>query len=243
MKKIAFIGAGSFIFTRNLVRDVLTFPAFRDCHIALVNTDPRKLDFARRSVNRIVGEGDYPATVTATTDRSEVLPGADAVIVTISLTGSSQRWSDLQIPLRYGVDINVGDTRGPAGVFRMLRTLPAMLDICRDVARLCPDAVVLNYTNPMSTLCRAMQEAFPDLKTVGLCHSVQGIAGMLAYWIGAPCDEMAVRGALDKDPTAIFHAIAYDPLTSAVCSLSEIKDMVGDLFRANTDCVAGFKPL
>jgi alpha-galactosidase len=440
MRKIVFIGAGSFIFTRNLVRDVLTFPAFRDCHIALVDTDPQKLDFARRSVNRIADEGGYPATVAATTDRAEVLAGADAVIVTISLTGSRERWSDLQIPLRYGVDINVGDTRGPAGIFRMLRTLPAMLQICRDIERLCPDAVVLNYTNPMSTLCRAMQEVFPELKIVGLCHSVQGVAGMLARWIGAPldevtylcaginhqawyleykwngrdayplireavakpenynheqvqcemflhlgyfvtessghnseycawfrkrpdlierycthgtgwnpglhamgwkgpspddvervarrieceiqrpvslargeeyasyildavigsgepfvfngnvrnwslidnlpdgacvevpvfasrrgfdpvyvgplppqlailnsvnaqCDEMAVRGALDGDPTAIFHAIAYDPLTSAVCSLSEIKDMVGDLFRANADCVTGFKPL
>ncbi|MCL2740904.1 MAG: alpha-glucosidase/alpha-galactosidase, partial [Oscillospiraceae bacterium] len=97
--------------------------------------------------------------------------------------------SDVSIPLKYGVSINVGDTRGPSAIFRFLRTLPAMLEIVKDIERLCPDALFLNYTNPMAMLCRAMQ-GVSDIKVTGLCHSVQGTAGMLAGWIGAKKEDV-----------------------------------------------------
>ena len=113
MKKIAFIGAGSFGFTRTLVRDILTFPAFRDCHIALMDIDGKRLEYIERAVNRIVSAGNHPAKVTATMDRAEALEGADGVLATI-LAGGVQVWRhDVEIPMKYGVDINVGDTRGP----------------------------------------------------------------------------------------------------------------------------------
>jgi alpha-galactosidase len=96
---------------------------------------------------------------------------------------------DILLPAQYGIDINVGDTRGPSGIFRALRTIPVMLDICKDMERLCPDATMLNYTNPMAMLCRAMQSQ-STIQSTGLCHSVQGTAEMLARWIGAPMDEI-----------------------------------------------------
>ena len=189
MKKIAFIGAGSFVFTRNLLRDILTFPAFRDCQIALMDIDPSRLGYIEKAAKKIVDAGHYPAKVVATSNRAEALKGADGVLITI-LAGGVDVWRyDVEIPKKYGVDINVGDTRGPAGIFRALRTVPVMLDILKDIERYCPTAVVLNYTNPMAMLCRAMQ-ASSDVSVTGLCHSVQGTAEMLAKWIGAPMDEV-----------------------------------------------------
>ncbi len=189
MTKIAFIGAGSFGFTRNLVRDVLTFPLLKDATIALMDINAERLDYIKRAVDRIVAEGHYPATVVATMDRAEALRGADAVICTI-LAGGVKVWRyDIEIPKKFGVDTNVGDTRGPSGIFRALRTIPVMLDICRDMEKYCPNAILLNYTNPMAMLCRAMQRE-TKIQVTGLCHSVQGTAEMLAKWIGAPMDEV-----------------------------------------------------
>jgi len=189
MTKIAFIGAGSFGFTRRLVKDVLTFPLLRDATLSLMDIDAERLDYVKRAVDRIVAEGSYPARVEATMDRAEALKGAQAVICTI-LAGGVDIWRhDIEIPKKYGIDTNVGDTRGPSGVFRALRTIPVMLDICRDIERHCPGAILLNYTNPMAMLCRAMQRE-TTVKVTGLCHSVQGTAAMLARWIGAAFDEI-----------------------------------------------------
>ncbi len=189
MKKIAFIGAGSFGFTRTLVRDILTFPALADSTIALMDIDSVRLAAIKKAVDKIVDAGKYPAKVVATTDRAEALKDADGVVCTI-LAGGVDVWRhDIEIPKKYGVDINVGDTRGPAGIFRALRTIPVMLDICKDIERYCPNAIFLNYTNPMAMLCRAMQEQ-SKIQVTGLCHSVQGTADMLAKWIGAPMEEI-----------------------------------------------------
>ncbi len=189
MAKIAFIGAGSLGFTRGLVRDILTFPILKDATLALMDINRERLEFARRAVQTIVDKGGYPAKVQATQDRREALKGANAVICTI-LSGTVNVWRhDIEIPKKYGVDICVGDTRGAAGIFRALRTIPVMLDICRDIERVCPDAILLNYTNPMAMLCRAMQRS-TDVRVSGLCHSVQGTAEMLAAWIKTPMDKI-----------------------------------------------------
>ncbi len=189
MTKIAFIGAGSYGFTRGLVRDVLTFPLLKDATLALMDIDPERLEFAKNSVQRIVDMGRYPAKVEVTQNRAEALKDADVVLVTI-LAGGTDVWRhDIEIPQQYGVDINIGDTRGVSGIFRALRTIPVMLGIAQDMERYCPDATMLNYTNPMAMLCRAMQrETF--IRLTGLCHSVQGTAMMLAKWIGAPYEEI-----------------------------------------------------
>jgi alpha-galactosidase len=190
MPKIAFIGAGSYGFTRSLVRDVLTFPLLEgNSTLALMDINPERLEFAEKSVKKIVEMGNYPATVSLPRTVQRLWKGADIVIVTI-LAGDVDVWQhDILIPERFGVDINVGDTRGPSGIFRALRTIPVMLDICRDMERYCPKATMLNYTNPMAMLCRAMQRE-SSIQVTGLCHSVQGTAMMLANWIGAPYEEI-----------------------------------------------------
>jgi len=189
MTKITFIGAGSLGFTTGLVRDILTFPLLEDATIALMDIDPKRLDFAHQNVKKIIGAGKYPAKVFATLDRVEALKGADVVLTTI-LSGSTEVWRhDIEIPKKYGVDINVGDTRGPSGIFRFLRTLPPMMDIVRDMEKYCPGAVLLNYTNPMAMLCGALQRQ-TTIPVTGLCHSVQGTAMMLAAWIGASYPEV-----------------------------------------------------
>ncbi len=189
MTKITFIGAGSLGFTTGLVRDILTFPLLQDATISLMDINPERLEFVQKAVSKIVAAGGQPAKVEATLDRVEALRGADVVLTTI-LSGSTEVWRhDIEIPKKYGVDINVGDTRGPSGIFRFLRTLPDMMEIVRDMERYCPNAVLLNYTNPMAMLCAAIQRQ-TFIPVTGLCHSVQGTAMMLAEWIGAPYEEI-----------------------------------------------------
>ena len=189
MTKITFIGAGSLGFTHELVRDILTFPLLEDATISLMDIDPERLEWAKKSVDKLVAAGNRPAKVEATLDRVEALKGADVVLTTI-LAGSTEVWRhDIEIPKKYGVDTNVGDTRGTSGIFRFLRTINPMMDIVRDMEKYCPDAVLLNYTNPMAMLVSAIQKQ-SFISTTGLCHSVQGSAMMLAEWIGAPFEEI-----------------------------------------------------
>jgi len=183
-KKFVFIGAGSLGFTQDLVRDILTFESFKDAEFHLVDIHKGRLEYAAKALEKLIKAGAYGATVHATTDREKALPGADGVLITI-LQGGVDVWRyDIEIPKKFGVDICVGDTRGPSGIFRFLRTAPVMLDIVRDVERYCPDAVVLNYTNPMALLCSYLQKQ-SKVNVTGLCHSVQGTASMLAGWLGA----------------------------------------------------------
>ena len=189
MTKITFIGAGSLGFTHELVRDILTFPLLEDATISLMDIDPERLEWAKKGVDKLVAAGNRPAKVEATLDRVEALKGANVVLTTI-LAGSTEVWRhDIEIPKKYGVDTNVGDTRGPSGIFRFLRTINPIMDIVRDMEKYCPDAVLLNYTNPMAMLVSAIQKQ-SFISTTGLCHSVQGSAMMLAEWIGAPFEEI-----------------------------------------------------
>jgi alpha-galactosidase len=189
MTKITFIGAGSLGFTSELVRDILTFPLLEGSIISLMDINAERLEWARKGVERMIAAGNHPARVEATLDRAEALEGADVVLTTI-LAGSTEVWRhDIEIPKKYGVDTNVGDTRGPSGIFRFLRTITPMLDIVRDMEKYCPRAVLLNYTNPMAMLCAALQRQ-TFIPVTGLCHSVQGTAMMLAEWIGSPFSDI-----------------------------------------------------
>jgi alpha-galactosidase len=150
--RIAFIGAGSLGFTRELVRDILTFNLLKDSTLVLMDINRERLNFAQKAVQSIIDRGNYPAQVQVTLNRKKALKDADVVICAI-LVGNTAVWRhDIEIPAKYGVDINVGDTRGPSGIFRALRTIPVLLDICRNIEKICPNAVLLNYTNPMSML-------------------------------------------------------------------------------------------
>jgi len=166
----------------------LSFEALSNAELHLMDIHEGRLEYAKQAVQKLITAGNYPATVHATTDRKKALEGAHGVIITVMHGGVDVWRHDLEIPMKYGVDINIGDTRGPSGVFRFLRTAPVVLDIVRDVEVMCPDAIVLNYTNPMGMLCSYLQK-MSKVKVTGLCHSVQGTAEMLAGWIGAKPGE------------------------------------------------------
>ena len=190
MKKFAFIGAGSLQFTSSCVRDLLTFPAFKESEFMLMDTNAENLKWIEGIVNTIIEKMDCPKCVVKTTmDRAEALKDADGVLCTV-FNGDIDIWQyDITIPKKYGVDINVGDTRSVSGIFRALRNIPLMLDICRDIEKYCPNAVFLNYTNPMAMLCGAMQK-YSNVEVTGLCHSVQGTIKMLSEWLDVPYDEV-----------------------------------------------------
>ncbi|MBI1877576.1 MAG: alpha-glucosidase/alpha-galactosidase [Chloroflexi bacterium] len=177
MPKIAFIGAGSVVFTRNLCSDILLTPALQDSTLTLMDIDPNRLAQAQELVQVIVGRRQLKARVEATTDRCEAVAGADYVITTFQQGGLEAYVLDIEIPQRYGVEQCVGDTLGPGGVFRALRTIPVLLDLCRNMDEVAPDALLLNYVNPMAANCWAIDRA-TGRPHVGLCHSVQGTSAV-----------------------------------------------------------------
>ena len=189
MSKISFIGAGSVNFTTAVVKDITTYTALNNAEICLMDIDEYRLDKITKCVERIKKEMESDITITATTSREEALAGADAVVVTV-FNGDVDIWRhEIEIPMKYGVNINVGDTRSVSGIFRALRNIPLMLDICKDIERICPNAFMLNYTNPMAMLCKAMQ-TYTKVDVTGLCHSVQGTSEMLANWAGVDYDDV-----------------------------------------------------
>lgn len=193
MTRIAIIGAGSVVFTRNLTSDILLCPALQDSTIVLMDIDGERLELARALVQRMIDEREVPAQVVATTDLREALGGAKYVVCTVMVGGLDLYDIDISIPAKYGVGQCVGDTLGPGGVFRGLRTIPVLLDICREMDEVCaPDALLINYSNPMAINCWAVIEG-SGRPIVGLCHSVQGTTRMLARWLGRGPEEMTVR--------------------------------------------------
>ena len=194
MEKIVLIGAGGFGWTRQLVTDFLTYPSLQNGTIGLVDIHKGRLNIAARLCRKLIDAAGTKTKLVASTERCDVLKGADAVVITI-LCGTTKIWQhDILIPKKYGIDTNVGDTRGVSGIFRALRTIPTMVDICRDVAKLAPHAIVLNYTNPMAMVCHAVQQE-TDVIVTGLCHSVQGTAHMLGSWCGVPPQEVTYISA------------------------------------------------
>ena len=237
--KIAFLGAGSLGFTRRLVIDILSWEDMQDATISLIDIDATRLDYARRAVERIKQVGSYPAKVEATLDRTAGLKDADIVIVTILAHGLEGFRPEIEIPMKYGVDFNCGDSYGTAGVFRALRTIPMMLDFCRDMKRYAPNAYLLNYTNPMTMLCRAMQRE-TSVPLVGLCHSVQGLGGRLGRWIGAPENEILCECAgINHQAWALrFEWNGED----AYPKLREVVDQ-SEIYRQDTVRIEMFKAL
>ncbi|TMF68077.1 MAG: alpha-galactosidase [Chloroflexi bacterium] len=189
MPKVTLIGAGSAVFARQLVTDILAVDGLDAGVFALVDIDAGRLDLARRIVERLVELSGKAWRVDASTERLDVLANTDYVINSIEVAGLKNVRFDYDIPMRYGVDQCIGDTIGPGGIFKALRTGPAWLDIVSDVQRIAPKAAILNYTNPMSILTLAALRTV-DLPVVGLCHSVQGTSRQLADYLGIDYADM-----------------------------------------------------
>jgi alpha-galactosidase len=180
--KVVFLGAGSG-FLQTLATDVMSIPGADRGEFALVDIDPVRLELAEQVCRKIVETMGTKWKITATADRRKVLKGADYVINCIEVSGVDCINVDHNIPFKYGIDQCIGDTMGPGGLFKAMRTVPVFVEVLRDVERLCPQAWVLNYTNPMSIMCLAAARA-SKVKVVGLCHSVQSGSHQLAAWAG-----------------------------------------------------------
>jgi alpha-galactosidase len=189
MAKIALIGAGSIVFTRNLCSDILLAPALQQSTIALMDIDPVRLAQAYDLVQAMVEARGIGARVEATLDRRAAVQGADYVITTFQQGGLDAYRMDIETPQRHGIEQCVGDTLGPGGVFRALRSIPVLLGLAQEMDASAPDALLLNYVNPMAANCWAWDRA-TGRPHVGLCHSVQDTSEMLARWVDVPCNEV-----------------------------------------------------
>ena len=189
MTKITLLGAGSG-FTQPLFTDILNIEGLDRGIIGLVDIDKRRLDVNVRLMRRILDlMGKTKWSINASTDRREVLKGTDYLINTIEVSGTKCVRHDNDIPLKYGIDQCIGDTIGPGGIMKAVRTLPVFLEILDDAARLCPSALIMNYTNPMSIMTLGSIRS-TDQPFVGLCHSVQGTSWHLAKIAGVPHFDM-----------------------------------------------------
>jgi alpha-galactosidase len=195
MARIVFIGAGSVEFTRNLLGDILTFPELAESEIVLHDIDPERLETAEAMAKWTNGAVGAHARIESHLDRRRALDGADFAINTIEVGGLAATRLDFDIPAKYGLRQTIGDTSGVGAVFRALRSIPVFLDIGRDMAELCPQAWLLNYTNPMAMNCWAYYAASPHKRIVGLCHSIQNTSRQIAEYVGVRPREVTFLGA------------------------------------------------
>lgn len=190
MIKVALIGAGSTVFAKNLLGDILSFPELADADIRLHDIDEERLRTSEIVANRVAQALGARPRIMATTNRRQALDGADYVITMFQIGGYKPGTViDFEIPKRYGLRQTIADTLGIGGIMRGLRTIPVLIDVCRDMEELCPEAWLLNYVNPMAMNCWALSRA-TAIKTVGLCHSIQGTAEQLARDINIPIEEI-----------------------------------------------------
>lgn len=190
MPKITFVGAGSTVFAKRLLVDILGFPELAEATISLHDIDEERLRTSEVVARKIARALGVQPQIEASTDRRKALDGADYAICMIQVGGYEPATViDFEVPKKYGLRQTIGDTLGIGGIMRGLRTIPVLLDICRDMEELCPDVTFLNYVNPMAINCWALDRA-SEVDTVGLCHSVQGTARQLARDIGVPIEEI-----------------------------------------------------
>jgi alpha-galactosidase len=189
MIKIAMIGAGSVVFSKNLTADILHYPEFKNATLSYMDIDADRLEVGAALCRKAAQALGANPRIEATLDRRQALRGADFVINMVQIGGMDSTLIDFEIPRKYGLNFTIADTTGPGGLFRALRTFPMLRALCQDMAELCPDATLLNYANPMSM---NMQTIFrtSGVRAVGLCHSVQGTFGELMWYIGEKPEEV-----------------------------------------------------
>ena len=196
MTKITMIGAGSTVFMKNLIGDALLRPSLQDAHIALMDIDPQRLAQSELVARKLITSLGAPARVSTHTSQREALDGADFVIVAFQIGGFKPATQiDFDIPNAYGLRQTIADTLGIGGIMRGLRTVPHLWRIAEDMAQLCPKATMLQYVNPMAINTWALTARFPDIRQVGLCHSVQNTVEELALDLGLDHETLRYRSA------------------------------------------------
>lgn len=194
--KIAFIGAGSTVFMKNIVGDVLQRPALSGATIALMDINPQRLEESAVVVNKLISTLGVQAKAETYSDQKKALANADFVVVAFQIGGYEPcTVTDFEVPKKYGLRQTIADTLGVGGIMRGLRTVPHLWKICEDMRAVCPNAIMLQYVNPMAINTWAIAEKYPDIKQVGLCHSVQGTAMELAHDLDIPYEEIRYRSA------------------------------------------------
>ena len=188
MSKVAIIGAGSIIFCKTLMLDIMATEGLEDTEFALMAPSMRRTPQVEAFAQRVIEANNLPARVWITTDRREALKDADFVIATFQIGGLKAYEHDIYIPLKHGVDQCIGDTLGPGGIFRALRSIPVAVDMARDMEELCPNALLLNYVNPMAMICWALGST--NVQFVGLCHGVQTTMDLISGYVGLPKDKI-----------------------------------------------------
>ncbi|TRO67977.1 MULTISPECIES: alpha-glucosidase/alpha-galactosidase [unclassified Streptomyces] len=193
--KIAFVGAGSVVFTQGLLADLFAFPELGHARIALHDIDEERLATAEGAARHIADERGAKPTITAHLDRRAALEGADFVVNTVQVGMNEATRTDFGVPARHGVRQTIGDTLGIGGIFRALRTFPVLRGLAEDMAELCPDAQLLNYTNPMAMNVLYLSRIAPALRATGLCHSVYWTMHDLSQLVGVPFEEVSYLAA------------------------------------------------
>ena len=194
MAKIAIIGAGSMVFSTTLTNDIMQTPGLEDASVALMDPVLSKVQSVEEYVNKIIKNNNLSHKMYATDDRREALEGADYVITTFQVGGLDVYKHDYEIPLKYGVDQCIGQCVGPGGVMRGLRTIPVLAEIMRDMEEVCPQALLLNYVNPMCT-CSIGMGMSSDMPFVGLCHGIQTTLDLISSYVGVDKDEIEFLAA------------------------------------------------
>ena len=224
--KIAFIGAGSTVFLKNIVGDVLQRPALAGARLALMDINPQRLEESAIVANKLIATLGVPATVETTTSQRAALDGADFVVVEFQIGGYEPATvTDFEIPKKFGLRQTIADTLGIGGIMRGLRTVPHLWKVCEDMLAVCPDAIMLQYVNPMAINTWAIAEKYPTIRQVGLCHSVQGTAHELARDLDIPYEQIRYRAA------GINHMAFYLNFEQ-VMDDGSARDLYPDLVRA-----------
>jgi len=194
--KITFIGAGSTVFMKNIVGDVLQRPSLSGATIALMDINPQRLEESAIVVNKLIATLGVKAKAETYSDQKKALAGADFVVVAFQIGGYEPcTVTDFEVPKKYGLRQTIADTLGVGGIMRGLRTVPHLWTICADMAEVCPDAILLQYVNPMAINTWAIAAKYPAIRQVGLCHSVQGTAEELARDLDIPVERIRYRSA------------------------------------------------
>jgi len=188
MAKVAIIGAGSIVFCQTLILDILATPGLEGTEFALMAPSTTRSSQVEAFARRVIQDNGLSATAWATTDRREALKDADYVIATFQVGGVKGFEYDYKIPLKHGIDQCIGDTLGPGGIFRALRSIPTALDMAHDMEGLCPKAYLLNYVNPMAMICWALGTT--RVQFVGLCHGVQTTLDLISGYVDVPKSEI-----------------------------------------------------